>query len=126
MTRISCRPLSRKATLAQFNDATVQRADIQAMIRRVNYFVSPEVENKMGSNVLKITMKDGRVFADHGRLAKGSPENPMSFDDVAEQFRGCAEFAKWPSQKTESIITLVRSLKNLSDVGQLTEALTVR
>lgn len=116
--------LERKATLAQFNDATVQRADVQEMIRRVNYFVSPDVENKMGSNVLRITMKDGRIFSDRGRLAKGSPENPMSYEDVAEKLRGCAEFAKWPASKTASVIKLVRSLETLPDVGMLSEALT--
>ena len=116
--------LERKATLAQFNDATVQRADVQEMIRRVNYFASPDVENKMGSNVLQITMKDGRVFSDRGRLAKGSPENPMSYEDVAEKLRGCAEFAKWPASKTASVIKLVRSLETLPDAGMLTEALT--
>jgi 2-methylcitrate dehydratase PrpD len=116
--------LERKATLSQFSDAVVQRPDVQEMIRRVNFYVSPDVENKMGSNVLKITMKDGRVFTDHGRLAKGSPENPMTYEDVAEKFRGCAEFAKWPAQKTASVIKLVQSLETLSDMGQLTDALT--
>jgi 2-methylcitrate dehydratase PrpD len=116
--------LERKATLGQFTDATVQRPDVQEMIRRVNFYVSPVVEDQMGSNVLKITMKDGRVFTDHGRLAKGSPENPMSYDEVAEKFRGCAEFAKWPAHKTASVIKLVNSLETLSDVGQLSEALT--
>jgi 2-methylcitrate dehydratase PrpD len=116
--------LERKATLSQFTDAVVRRPDVQEMIRRVNYYISPDVENKMGSNVLKITMKDGRVFTDHGRLAKGSPENPMTYDEVAEKFRESAEFAKWPVPKAEAVIKLVRSLENLSDVRQLTDALT--
>jgi 2-methylcitrate dehydratase PrpD len=116
--------LDRKATLAQYTDSTVQRADVQDMIRRVNYHVSPDAENKMGSNVLKITLKDGRVFADKGRLAKGSPERPMSYDEVAEKFIGCAEFAQWPRRKTDSVIRLVRSLETLADVSELTANLT--
>jgi 2-methylcitrate dehydratase PrpD len=116
--------LDRKATLSQFTDAVVRRPDVQEMIRRVNYYVSPEAENKMGSNVLKITMKDGRVFTDRGRLAKGSPENPMSYEEVAEKFRGCAEFAKWPAHKTSAVIKLVQSLEDLPNVEPLTAALT--
>lgn len=115
--------LERKATLSQFTDVVVQWRDVQEMIRRVNYYVSPDVENKMGSNVFKVTMKDGHVFTDHGRLAKGSPENPMTYDEVAEKFRGCTEFAKWPSQKTASVIKLVQSLEELTTVEQLTDAL---
>ena len=116
--------LERKATLSEFTDAVVQSPDVQKMIRRINYYVSPEAENKMGSNVLKITMKDGRVFNDRGRLAKGSPENPMTYDEVAEKFRGCAEFAKWPANKTSRMIKLVQSLEDLTNVEQLTAALT--
>ena len=58
------------------------------------------------------------------RLAKGSPENPMSYGEVAEKFRGCAESAKWTAHKTASVIKLVDSLETLPDVGQLSEALT--
>ena len=116
--------LERKATLSLFSDSVVQRPDVQAMIRRINYYVAPEVENKMGANVLKVTLKDGRVLTDRGRLAKGSPENPMSYDDVAEKFRGCAESAQWPARKAESVIKLVASLEKLKSAAELTGALT--
>jgi hypothetical protein len=43
---------------------------------------------------------------------------------VADKFRGCAEFAKWPAQKTESVINLVKSLENAPNVNQLSALLT--
>jgi hypothetical protein len=48
----------------------------------------------------------------------------MSYDEVADKFRGCAEFAKWPSAKAESVIASVKSIENLSDVSKLTPLLT--
>jgi hypothetical protein len=48
----------------------------------------------------------------------------MSYDEVADKFRGCGEFAKWPSAKTESVIAAVKSLETLSDVSKLSAALT--
>jgi hypothetical protein len=48
----------------------------------------------------------------------------MSYDEVADKFRGCAEFAKWPAAKTETVIASVKSLENLSDVSKLVPALT--
>jgi hypothetical protein len=48
----------------------------------------------------------------------------MSYDEVADKFRGCADFAKWPKAKTESVIASVKSLENLSDVSRLAAALT--
>src|ERR1700689_3128986 len=100
---------------------------MQEMIKRVNFYIDPAQENagldKMTS-LLKITMKDGKVYSGRAEFAKGSPSNPMSYDEVADKLRGCAEFAKWPTAKTESIIAPVKSLENLSDMSKLTPALT--
>jgi 2-methylcitrate dehydratase PrpD len=97
------------------------------MIKRVNFYIDPVAESagldKMTS-LLKITMKDGRVFSGRAEFAKGSPSNPMSYDEVADKFRGCAEFAKWPAAKAESVIASVKSIESLSDVSNLAPALT--
>ena len=119
--------LERKAGLAEFSDAVVQRPEVQAMIRRVDYHVDPEAEQagyaKMTS-ILKIQMKDGRVLTGRTEFAKGSPADPMSYDEVAEKFRGCAEFAHWPKDKTESVIESVASVEKLPDVSRLTALLS--
>jgi 2-methylcitrate dehydratase PrpD len=116
-----------KAGLAQYEDAVVQRADVQDMIKRVNFHVDPEAEraglDKMTS-ILQIRLKDGRVLSGRAEFAKGSPANPMSYDEVADKFRGCAEFARWPAAKTEAVIAAVKSLETLPDVRKLTAALT--
>ena len=56
-------------------------------------------------------MKDGRVLSTRTEPAKGDPRNPMSYEEVADKFRGNAAYAKWPRQKAESVITLVQSLE---------------
>jgi 2-methylcitrate dehydratase PrpD len=126
--------LERKATLSSFTDAVVQRSDVQSMIRRVRYYVDPEF-NKLElqgaslqamlveQSILKIYRKDGKVFSGRTQPAKGSPENPMNYQEVADKFRGNAEFAKWPRQKTESVIEMVKSLETLPDMTRLTAAL---
>jgi hypothetical protein len=72
---------------------------------------------------LKIYMKDGRVISGRTEPAKGSPENPMTYEEVADKFRGNAEFAKWPAQKAASVIELVKSLETAPDMSRLTAAL---
>ena len=69
-------------------------------------------------------MKDSRVVSGRTESAKGSPENPMTYDEVAGKFRGNAEFAKWPTQKAALVIELVKSLESAPDLGRLTAALT--
>ena len=118
--------LERKAGLGEFSDKVVQRADVQEMIRRVNYYVDPEAESagfdKMTS-ILKIHLKDGRVIAGRAEFGKGSPANPMTFEEAAAKFRGCAEYADWPSAKTEKIIAFVRALDSAPDVSALSPLL---
>jgi 2-methylcitrate dehydratase PrpD len=120
--------LERKAGLAQFTEETVMRADVQEWIKRVNFYVDPEAEaagfDRMTS-ILRIHLKNGKIIAGRATMAKGSPSNPMTYDEVADKFRGCAEFAKWPRQKTESIIAAVHSLEKAPDMNRLTAALTV-
>ena len=52
-----------------------------------------------------------------------SPANPMSYDEVADKFRGCAEFAEWDKGKTEQIIETVWTLEQLKSVRELTSLL---
>ncbi|HUJ29011.1 MAG TPA: MmgE/PrpD family protein [Myxococcales bacterium] len=119
--------LERKAGLAEFTDAVVQRPDVQAMIGRVEFTVSPEAEvagfDKMTS-ILRLRLKDGRVLSGRAQFAKGSPSNPMSYDEAADKFRGCAAFARWPAEKAEAVVAAVRALEDLPDVRRLTAALS--
>ena len=116
-----------KAGLSEFSDQVVQRADVQEMIGRVNFYVDPEAENagfdKMTS-LLKIHLKDGRIISGRAEFAKGSPVNPMSFDEAATKFRGCAEFAEWPNDKTEKLIVYVKGLDTARDVSALSPLLS--
>jgi 2-methylcitrate dehydratase PrpD len=119
--------LEHKAGLSQFSDQVVQRPDVQAMIRRINFYVDPGAEDagfdKMTS-ILKITLKDGKVITGRAAFGKGSPENPMNFNEAAAKFRGCTEYAGWPKAKAEKIISFVRELEAVSDLSPLTPLLS--
>jgi len=119
--------LERKAGLAEYTDTVVQRPDVKEMISRVNYYIDPEADqaglDKMTS-IIKIHMKDGRTISGRAQFAKGSPANPMSYDEVADKFRGCADFAKWSRQKAEAVIELVRTLDSAPDMSRLTAMMT--
>ncbi len=97
------------------------------MIPRVNFYVDPEAESagydKMTS-LLKIHLKDGRVIAGRADFGKGSPANPMTFEEAAQKFRGCAEFAGWPKAKTEKIVAFINGLDSAPDVSTLSPLLS--
>ena len=119
--------LEHKAGLGQFSDKVVHRPDVQEMIRRINFYVDPEAESagydKMTS-ILKIHLTDGRMITGRADFAKGSPANPMSFEEAAAKFRGCAEFAEWPQSKTDEIIRFVRGLEAAPEMSALSPLLS--
>ncbi|MEO6959369.1 MAG: hypothetical protein ABI228_02715, partial [Burkholderiaceae bacterium] len=64
-----------------------------ALIDKVNFHVHPEAEaagyDKM-TTILDIRLRDGRRIRGRSDFGKGSPTSPMSYDEVADKFRGCA------------------------------------
>lgn len=110
------------AGLGDYTDAAVNRPEAQAMLRKVNFYVDPEAERagyaKM-TTILHLHLKDGRVIQGRADFAKGSPANPMSYDEVATKFQGNAAFAKWPRQNADRLVELVRTLENVEDVRRL-------
>jgi hypothetical protein len=48
----------------------------------------------------------------------------MTFDEAASKFRGCAEYADWPKEKTDKIIAFVRALETAADVSALSPLLS--
>jgi 2-methylcitrate dehydratase PrpD len=112
-----------KAGLNEFTDEVVNRPAAQSMIGRIHFGVNPLAEaagyNKM-TTIIDIRLRDGRTISGSADFGKGSPSNPMSYDDVAAKVLDCAAFAKWPRDKAKAIIEGVRKLEGAADVRALT------
>jgi 2-methylcitrate dehydratase PrpD len=104
------------------------------MVSRSRFYADPEFDKRgeqetlqaklVEGNLIKIYRRDGTVVTGKSGFAKGSPENPMTYEEVADKFRSNAEFAKWPKKKTESVIEMTKTLEALPDLSKLTTALT--
>jgi len=116
-----------RAGLNEFTDEVVKRPEVQAMIQRVRFGVHPEAEkagyDKMTS-ILHLHLKNGRTISGRADFAKGSPSDPMSFEEVAAKFQDNARFAKWPAAKANTIVDTVRKLEEISDVRTITALLS--
>ena len=119
--------LERKASLAHFSDAYVNRPEVQEMVSRVNFYIDPVAEkagyDKMTS-LITVHLKNGKSVTDQADFAKGSPADPMTMEEVNTKFRGCAEYAGWSKSKTDAIIEAVSGLERAPDVKQLAKLLT--
>jgi len=111
-----------QATLAEFRDEVVNRREVQAMIHRVNFYVDPDADkagfDKM-TTILRIHLKNGKTLSGRADFGKGSPANPMTYEEVADKFRGNAAFANWPKQNAEMVVDLVLALERVDDARKL-------
>jgi len=118
--------LERRGGLAEFTDEVVNRADVKQMIEKVDFGVHPEAEaagyDKM-TTIIAIDLTDGRTINGRADFGKGSPFDPMTYDDVADKFRGCADYAGWPSARADAVVQVVRTIESVRDIREVTELL---
>ncbi|MEP6657589.1 MAG: MmgE/PrpD family protein, partial [Betaproteobacteria bacterium] len=118
--------LERKAGLEQFTDEVVNRADVQALLRRVEFGVHPEAEaagfDKM-TTIIEIELDDGRVVRGAADFGKGSPANPMSDAELSDKFRQCAAWGRVSSAEVEALLELLWRIETITDVNELTSLL---
>src|SRR6266446_1081778 len=121
--------LERKAGLAQFTDQVVNRDDVQAMLRRVEFGVHPQAEavgfDKM-TTIVEVELDDGSTVKGSADFGKGSPANPMTDDELEEKFMQCAMWGGLDAEQTRTVIDLAWRIETLDDVGELTQHLRIK
>ena len=119
--------IEKRAYIPEYQDKRINKSDVQKMLRKVNFYKNKTAEaagyDKM-TTLIDIYLKNGKKISGRGDFGKGSPAIPMTYDEVADKFLGCAEFAKWPILKSKKIIKLVKDLENIRDVRILGKLLS--
>ncbi|WP_119303960.1 MmgE/PrpD family protein [Dongia deserti] len=112
-----------RAGLKEFTDAVVNEPDVKAMIEKVDFVVDDVAEragyHKM-TTLIDIELTDGRKISGRADFGKGSPANPMSYEEVADKFRENADFAGMRKSNADDIVELVRNLETLPSIDKLT------
>ncbi len=120
--------LQGQAGIGQFTDEVVQRPDVQAMIARIHFRSDHRLgrsESDRLMTTIELRLRNGQIITAQNAVAKGSPGNPLTIEEVADKFQSCAQYAKWPKGKSDAIVQQVRSLEDLKDVSRLAKLLTV-
>jgi 2-methylcitrate dehydratase PrpD len=114
--------LEGRAGLNEFTDEVVLRPDVAEMIAKVDFVVDDRAEAAgyhLMTTYIDVHLADGRVISGLADFGKGSPANPMSYDEVAVKFRECAEFARWDMAKAEDVVGMVAEFDSLPDIHGL-------
>jgi len=111
-----------RAGLNEFTDDVVNRPDVKAMIEKVDFVVDDRAEDAgyhLMTTYIDIELTGGRTVAGKADFGKGSPAIPMSYEEVADKFLECADFANWDTGRAKDVVGMVAEFEKLPDVGGL-------
>ncbi len=69
-----------------------------------------------------VTTKDGKTYAEDLLPSKGSPQNPMTYDELEREFMGLATRVM-PKAQASMIAATIRELEKIKDLRNLTNLL---
>jgi 2-methylcitrate dehydratase PrpD len=105
----------------QFKDERLSEPAVLDLARRVEFVLDPEIDaiypEKFASKV-EIVLTDGRSLWFRVDYPKGSPENPMTADEIQGKFKSLARTVK-DEKSVDSILNLYHELEGLKDLSKL-------
>lgn len=111
-----------RAGLAEFTDERVMQDDVQTMLTKVDFVIDDRAEAAgyhLMTTYIDILLKDGTNISGKADFGKGSPSNPMSYDEVSNKFCECADFANWDRSKADEIIDIVANFEKQDNIEHL-------
>jgi len=116
-------------TLDDFTEDAIRNPTILKVARKVECEVDSELETKAGSEVtpaiVSIAKKDGKQLRTRVCKRKGSPMDPLSYEEVAEKFQKCANSAykHLPQAHVQNLVNCIKQIESLTDVCEIIKLL---
>jgi 2-methylcitrate dehydratase PrpD len=124
---VSAIALRRKAGIHEFNDEFVRSAPVQALMRKVERVLDPEIEAKGWEKIrstVEVTLVDGRELVEHAdERYRGGPDLPFTRDELYEKWSDCASLVLDKSAVDE-VFELVEGIESLTDITTLTRVMS--
>ena len=117
--------LERAGGIAQFTDEVVLRPDVQEMMARVKPYLHEDLE-ALGfqriRSLIEVQLRDGTVLSTEASTSRGTPERPMSVEELAGKFGDCAQ-GLLADDAQAKVIDMVYHLDEVDSVRDLTALL---
>jgi 2-methylcitrate dehydratase PrpD len=113
--------LEGQALLDQFSEEKISDPKILEMVKRVEIVLDPEIEKvypEKFANKVEIHLNNGKRFTRRVDFPTGSPENPMSFDQVVEKFKSLANRVV-TKDRIDTMIESIERIEKLDNIRKL-------
>ncbi|MGI5835615.1 MAG: MmgE/PrpD family protein [Chloroflexota bacterium] len=107
---------------SQFTDRNVRRSDVVALMDRVNPVVDPGLKESQAE--VRVRTLDGRELVERVEAASGTPENPLSDDELVDKVMDLV-LPVLPKEKAEQMVEEVELLDKAENLSRLISLVTV-
>ncbi len=101
---------------AEFGEESFREPTVARLMSRVA--LEPDASLGIGAARMTIRLTDGRTLDERVTAARGTPENPLTRDEVEAKFRGLAEVVL-PTERVARLLAALRGLADLPDVAEV-------
>lgn len=118
--------LDKKVVMQDFAPAALARKEVLELTSKVRVELDPSLTTQGGGVEparLDVRIKGGKLLSHTIRVARGTPELPITFDDCSKKFAGCALSAGIKPNAIEKIEHMVRDLQKVRNFRPLFGAL---
>jgi len=115
-----------KISLDIFTDSAVRDPDVLKLAERIHMSIDKGLHaSNDGGRPCRVTihLQDGRTYSREVEHAKGSPEVPMTADEIEAKFIDCAARVLDPTM-TRRVLENIQALETLKDIRPFCELLT--
>jgi 2-methylcitrate dehydratase PrpD len=126
---VSAIALRRKAGIHEFNDAFVRSEPVQALMRKVERVLDPQIEalgwERIRSTV-EVDLTDGRTLVQQAEERyRGGPDRPFTREELLDKLGDCASLVLEPGA-IEPLFATVESIESSGNIGELVRLLMPR
>lgn len=118
---VACGAVRDRVGLAAFDDGAVDDPAVQALRERVSFEIDADSEYDPYETTVRVRTGDGRTFERVQEEPPGTPQNPLSDEELEAKFLGCARRAG--TENGEELYGLLNDIRELDDVGEVFDAL---
>ena len=111
--------------LEEFKEKALKDPEVLKLASKVTWELDPGAEAlypKAYPATLVATLNDGRVFESHVDYPKGDPEDPASFEEIADKFNMLTE-KFFNKQRREKIVEGIKKIEKMENVAKLGDLL---
>jgi 2-methylcitrate dehydratase PrpD len=115
--------LKREIFIGDFEDEAVISSPAIELARRILVVERDDVTDPKAFVPIRmeIRLKDGRKMVREAHQMKGSPDHPMTTDEVVEKFKKCNEYALNPlsDANVDALIEKTLAIENIADITEM-------